>query len=228
MTQIIFSNKRYDFVDYYVGSLRKWFPIPDGAFFYSKYGLTYNLTLECENRLFVESQISAMYLRGRYYNTDDIDLKRVSYRVSKAIDSFLSESIRAHDISKFTKNALLCLDKYDIQKKRRDNYIYLYNSIVALNSIDIKPVCSNIEEVTTAPLYFPIYVKNRNSLQRYMTEFNIYLPILWPVDEESVLINDTVGYIYNNLICIPCDQRYNHYDMQKVIDKIKEWIKEKE
>ena len=42
----------------------------------------------------------------------------------------------------------------------------------------------------------------------------------WPVEDERVLIDEDVKYIYDHLLAIPCDQRYDEKDMQRAIDII--------
>ena len=78
-------------------------------------------------------------------------------------------------------------------------------------------VCKNIEEVTTAPLYFTIYVQDRPALQRVLAQEAIYAPVIWPVEDERVLIDNDVKYIYDHLLAIPCDQRYDTEDMQRIV-----------
>ena len=80
--------------------------------------------------------------------------------------------------------------------------------------------CENIGEVTTAPLYFVIYVQDRNELQTSLAAEHIYAPVIWPVPNEEVLINETVKSIYETVLAIPVDQRYNEADMKKIIEII--------
>ena len=104
------------------------------------------------------------------------------------------------------------------QKCRFDNYTYLYHNI--LESDKITKVCKDINSVTTAPLYFTIYVKDRPALQKLLAQDSIYAPVIWPVEDERVLINDEVKYIYEHILAIPCDQRYDEKDMQRALDII--------
>ncbi len=105
-----------------------------------------------------------------------------------------------------------------IQHRRFENYTYLYHNICENNKV-VK-VCKNINEVTTAPLYFTIYVDDRPSLQCQLAQDAIYAPIIWPVEDKRVLINDVVKYIYDHILAIPIDQRYNSNDMKRVVEII--------
>jgi hypothetical protein len=74
--------------------------------------------------------------------------------------------------------------------------------------------------VTTAPLYFTLYVKERARLQKLLSLNSIYAPVLWPVEDERVLITEDIKFIFNHLLAIPCDQRYDQDDMQRVAEVI--------
>ena len=68
--------------------------------------------------------------------------------------------------------------------------------------------------------YFVIYVNNRAVLQRQLAQDAIYAPVIWPVEDERVLVDDEVRSIYEHLLAIPCDQRYDETDMQRVVEII--------
>lgn len=218
-TQCVFSSKHFDFADYYVGSYRKWFPIPDGGYLESKL-LVDTILLKTENTIFVAAEKGAMFLRGQYFETDNEDIKRLSISLSKAADLQSVGTIVPHRMSTFSEIVLSKQDYSRNQKKRIENYTYLHKH---LNQETIKFASHDIERVTTAPLYFPIYVKKRADLQRYLAKHHIYLPIIWPVDHSEVLINDTIRYIYDHILCIPVDQRYNTEDMEKVVHLINQF-----
>ena len=77
-------------------------------------------------------------------------------------------------------------------------------------------------EVSSAPLYFTIYVQNRAELQRDLIAAHIYAPVIWPLVVEDVLINDTIKYIYDHILAIPVDQRYDEMDMEKIVGVVKQ------
>ena len=68
-----------------------------------------------------------------------------------------------------------------------------------------------------------MYLKNRRELQIYLAKYHIYLPVIWPIDDEEVLIDDEIGYIYQNILCIPVDQRYDKNDMERIVKLINEF-----
>jgi len=218
-TQCIFSKERLDFVDYYTGSYRKWFSIPDGGFLYAKSPDGINQPEE-ENKVFVSAQEGAMYLRGEYFCSDNEDLKKLSIQLNKAADYYSEGEVAPHRMSDFSMHRLadenLSLD----QSSRLSNYRFLYNKL-AHSTISF--VCNDIERVTTAPLYFPIYTQKRSELQRLLAAQHIYLPVIWPVGNDEVLINSSVKYIYDHILCIPIDQRYTIEDMGKIVELINQF-----
>ena len=107
------------------------------------------------------------------------------------------------------------------QKARCENFVFLFGHVK--NSSKITKVCDNLDSVTTAPLYFTIYVQDRSTLQRQLAQNAIYAPVIWPVKDNRVLINEEVKYIYDHLLAIPCDQRYDVNDMQRAVDIINKY-----
>lgn len=218
LTQCIFSAKRYSFVDFTVASYRKWFPIPDGGFLENNNGFTTISQPKIENTGFTDREIAAMYLRGQYFGNGEQRTKTISIRLSKAADYLAEHAISPHRISSVAFNLLQQENVENNQRSRYTNYAYLFKNI--RESDKISKVCQNLADVTTAPLYFTIYVQNRLALQRLLAEDSIYAPVLWPVEEEDVLIDEEVKYIYEHILAIPCDQRYDANDMQRVVSVI--------
>lgn len=218
LTQCIFSDKTYPFVTYTVGSYRKWFSIPDGGFLLKSKETKDISQPSMENTEFTEREVAAMYLRGQYFGNGEQRTKDISIRLSKEADHIIDSNVTPHSISKIAYNLLLIQDIERNKNSRFNNCKFLFTHIK-----DRKKVFKAyryFELVTTPPLYFIIYVDDRQALQRLLAHDSIYAPVIWPVEDERVLINDKVSYIYNHLLAIPCDQRYDLNDMQRVIDII--------
>ena len=221
LTQCIFSTCRYPFVSYTVGSYRKWFPIPDGGFLECNSNEKTILQPEEENLDFSERELAAMYLRNQYFGNGEQITKEISIRLSKAADHIAESDITPHKMSLIAYNMLIKEDFETNQHRRFDNYSFLFKNV--RESKMVEKVCKNLQEVTTAPLYFTIFVKDRSVLQRQLAEDAIYAPVIWPVEDDAVLINEDVKYIYDHLLAIPCDQRYDEKDMQRAVDIINKY-----
>ena len=218
-TQCIFSDERLSFVDYYVGSYRKWFCCPDGAFLedYSN-GYLLQTKVTGVNEEFVQKQTDAMYLRGEYFLHSNEAIKQISIRQNKDAVKGITGEITPHEMAQFSKAMLAIEDvKFNISQ-RTSNYNKLYNGLK--NCLKCNLVCEDLSRVTTAPLYFPIYVDDRPALQKKLALQHIYAPVLWPVSTKEILINSSIEYMFDHLLAIPCDQRYDEKDMEKIIKVI--------
>lgn len=215
LTQCIFSTQRSKIFDYFTGSYRKWFPIPDGAFVIGK-----DLSVEVfeENIDFVRPMADAMYLRGTFLQTGDNNIKEISRRVGKVAISHISGKIEPHIMSGLSQLLLSRIDIETTKKKRFVNYRFLYDHLQG-NSI-CRPVDRNMDELTCAPLFFPIYMKDRSAFQKRLAQQEIYAPVLWPVHTDALLINDRVKKIYDEILMLPIDQRYGKDDMKRIVKVI--------
>ena len=159
-----------------------------------------------------------MYLRGQYFDNEEQRTKGISIKLSKAADCVAESNISPHRMSKVAYNILNEEDLEYNQRRRFSNFNYLFKNLC--DSDKVSKVCRDLNDVTTAPLYFTIYVEDRPSLQRLLAQDSIYAPVIWPVEDDRVLINEDVKYIYDHLLAIPCDQRYDENDMQRVVEII--------
>ena len=106
------------------------------------------------------------------------------------------------------------LDKENLKRKRRENFRlleeFLKGPIQKVFTLGSKEV----------PLYYPIVVKDRASLQKHLVSNAIYAPVVWPKDEIQPVQCDGAENAYQNLLCIPIDQRYDTDDMNRVVETI--------
>ncbi len=202
LTQCLFSTMRLPFIKYYVGSIRKWFAIPDGAF------LETNEEMQMptiENDEIVALQTKAMKLRGDYFLSADAKVKGESIRLSHEVESLMTRPITPHAMASSSKN-LLALENSDIQQKIRiDNYTRLYEGLKDADNIEL---IADISRLTTAPLFFPFRVKNISEMQKKLAQQSIYARLIW--EEEDRILTITV------------DQRYDLSDMDRVIAAIRQ------
>ena len=208
-------------MSYTVGSYRKWFPIPDGGFLECNSNERTILQPEKENVDFSERELAAMYLRNQYFGNGEQFTKDISIRLSKAADHIAESNITPHKMSLIAYNIFIKEDSKTNQHCRFDNYSFLFKNV--RESKVVEKVCKNLQEVTTAPLYFTIFVQDRPALQRLLAQDAIYAPVIWPVENDAVLINEDVKYIYDHILAIPCDQRYDEKDMQRAVNIINKY-----
>ena len=97
--------------------------------------------------------------------------------------------------------------------KRRRNYQTL---LQVLKDIDgITPLFGRMEN-GDVPLYFPILCDDREKIQKLLVKNAVYAPIIWPKNEIFSRVSEKVEYVYEHLLCIPIDQRYDTDDMERI------------
>ena len=179
-----------------VYTCRKFLGVPDGAYLYTDVKLEEDIPEDKSKERFG-------YLFGRL--EEDASSNFSDYKKNEEL---LLNSDLAY-MSKSTKLILSALDYETIKKKRGNNFKYLNEKLKDSNELSLK-------DIEGAYMY-PYYTNNAETLRKKMIENKIYIPILWP----NVLEQDknTLEYNYaNNIILIPCDQRYTLEDMQYIIN----------
>lgn len=228
ITQLLLKdNKDEKTADFIVGSIRKWCSIPEGGFVKNNTNIKLEINKYNQNAKLVEKKVEASEIKKEYSQTMKNELKNKYLELYKEAENLLDKNEKEIFVmSNYTKNLIERYDFEYIKRKRKENYKYLYDNLKNIGYIENG---LGILEQDETPLYFPLFVKkgNREELQKYMAENNIYCPIIWPMPGEY--IKDINMYycsnIYKEIICIPCDQRYDLGDMQRVVDKVKEYYK---
>lgn len=221
-TQCLFSSFAYEVFDVIVGSYRKWFPIPDGGFLRLVRPV---LDLELpkldysDNEPFASLMYDAMYLRGVFLQSGDEEIKAISRRMSSMSLSKINGAIEPHKMSGLSLKMMYDTDWVDIQKKRSDNYGILHEGLKS--GCHLKFVKESVTEIKSAPLFFPVYVQERDQFQEALSREKIYATALWQSSASPEMVSDPdVEYIFNHILAIPCDQRYDRDDMERVVDVI--------
>lgn len=211
LTQCIFSSQRIEVADYYVGSYRKWYQVPDGGYLWSKDAI--GVEAPMQNDYFVSLQTDSMYLRGEYFRNDNGQVKQISIRLNKLAVESVDFNIKPHKMADISNKLMEEIDMNHVQNQRLLNFKYLLQNIKSPN---IELLCNDMSRVTTAPLYFIIYTKKRKEVQTKLCCEHIYAPIIWPIYYKEVLIDDITKEIYNETLAIPIDQRYDEKDMARI------------
>lgn len=122
-----------------------------------------------------------------------------------------------------TMAAFLQLDTVQITESRRRNAEILING---LNDIpEIKLIFQTMND-NDVPLFVPILVrKNRTELRKYLIDNAIYCPIHWPKSTYHDGISKRAEKLYQQELSLICDQRYNSDDMNRIVERIKNYYK---
>ena len=218
ITQVLYSSFERLHADYYVGSFRKWDGIPDGGFVLKANG-RFRFKPEKEDTRLIEAKIDAMMAKYNYLFCG-VGEKSVFLKKFSEAEELLEKQSTIYRMAEasYKEQANLNIDL--LKAKRRSNYQYLLRN---LNHKMVTPLFEHIAD-SVVPLYFPVLCGGaRASLQVWLRDNHIFAPIVWP-KPECILdaIRDT-DYFYDNLLCIPCDQRYGQEEMEKVISVIDKW-----
>lgn len=219
ITHSIFSKNDAEGInDFQIGSIRKWLGIPSGGLV--KGTKITDMNLPKSNNGFVQLRKKALVEKNKYINQNSKD-KEYLTSFNKA-ENIIDNDVDAYEIDSDSLDIIRTFDYNEMIQKRRENYQVLLNGIT-----QNKKVIFIFEELpdTVCPMFFPIYVNDRDSLRSFLTKNKIYCPVHWPVPPQvKNTLDETTTYIYNNILSIPCDQRYGMDDMQRIVKVINEWL----
>lgn len=218
MTQSMFSTYEQLSADFYVGSIRKWMGIPDGAFVTN---VCLRDEIQKDNEL-ESKKLKAMLYKHEYLQNNEGDkLTLLSYY--HEAESVLDSRKDTYSISEVSWKLLGLYNTDVFNHIRRRNGRYLLERLQKIEQLEIPFKFIDEYEV---PFYIPIFVKeDRSKLQKYLAKYNVYATIIWSCPEEFDEKIDIVGRsIYSEILCIPCDQRYCEKDMQYICDLVEEFF----
>lgn len=213
-TQCLYSNFSPLPADFYVASIRKWAGLPDGGIIVCSDGKL-DKKVEKKDVEFETIKMQASIAKYHYIFDKQGDKEYFRSLYEKAADVLASEK-EYFLISDSSTCVQHYLDINELKEKRINNYRHLYMKLSGLKTIGVVFNPSDDE----VPLYFPLKTNgNREALQKYLASKNIYAPIIWPY-EINVEVNENATYLYNDLLCIPVDQRYGIDDMDRIASEI--------
>lgn len=219
-TQNLFSSFDSLPAEYFVGSFRKWAAIPEGGYCISVAGqMRYEKRPEACDAELVRAKLHAFQLKYDYMVKDVGEKNAVldAYAVAEHIldcekDFFcMSEE----SISLFNQ-----LDVDNLKMARRRNYQYVYENLQGNNNYSF--LTGELQD-GDVPLYIALKSEKRNQIQAWLREHDVYAPVVWPKPRRMPQVSDTVRQIYDQVICLPIDQRYHLDDMERMTVIIKEF-----
>ena len=176
-------------------SCRKFFGVPDGAY------------LSTDVRMDVEQDISKdrmKHILGRYENA----ASEFYNDYADNEESYYDLPVRS--MSKLTHNIMGAIDYKKVKKRREENFQYLFDNLQYLNRIKVKSV--------EGPFSYPFYMGNGLEIKRTLARKGIYVASLWPTAFEFGGLTKDYS---ENILPLPCDQRYTIADMTKIIEALK-------
>jgi dTDP-4-amino-4,6-dideoxygalactose transaminase len=100
-----------------------------------------------------------------------------------------------------------------IREVRTKNFEYLHKKLSEINNLNLR--------IPDGPFMYPLYIKNGADVRKSLHAEKIFIPTLWPA-VFNLCEKDELEYdMAMNILPLPCDQRYDLEDMQRVVDTIK-------
>ncbi|MDE6603978.1 MAG: UDP-2,4-diacetamido-2,4,6-trideoxy-beta-L-altropyranose hydrolase [Lachnospiraceae bacterium] len=224
VTQSYYLEETGKDADFVVGSLRKWYAVPDGGFVASDIPLAEDMLESGET--YARERLGPLvqkweYLREKERRTGGaltagwLPRKTEYLRRNRALENELDCYQGVRRISGISAEILSKVNEEEARRQRAENYHTLYDRICGMKRL--WPVL--LREEAQAPLYLPVYVKERDSLQRFLAGHGVYAPVLWPVGEENKdFLEGDEAYIFGHMLALPIDQRYGAAEMERIAE----------
>ena len=118
-------------------------------------------------------------------------------------------------MSPVTRNILRGVDYDAVRNARNSNYAHLHAALGAYNGLQFT--------MPDGPYCYPFYCKNGMALKQKLATEKIYVATLWPNVRvhEGALEKDYA----ENILPLPCDQRYGESEMNRIVEEILKCMK---
>ncbi len=183
-------------------SPRKFFGVSDGGYLSTTVFIKENLEQD-------ESYDSAIQLLGRI----DKNASTFYDYYQKAEQRLINQPIK--NMSKLTQNILSSIAYESVIKKRKDNFVFLHNELKDTNLLNLDG------KLDFVPFVYPLMIEDE-SLRQKLIDNKIYIAKYW----NEVLDRKNVSYtekdFVNRILPLPIDQRYDLYDMKRIVEIIKD------
>jgi hypothetical protein len=195
--QAFFSKPRHCVSTIY--SPRKFFGVPDGGLLLTRF------PVELPQYRDTDSQVRSRYLIERLASTAEN-----GYDSYKSAEQSL-EHIEPRGMSQLTDILLSAVELENARKKRNENFRALHAKLAPYNR------CEFDIATIDGPLCYPLLV-DVSGLRAHLIGSRIFVATYWPDVLGRVGNTSTEAALVNNLLPLPCDQRYDVNDMMRVAE----------
>lgn len=227
-TQNIYSQKHSKEVDFYCTSLRKWFPCPDGAYLERNGDIPLPPAPpeNVYNDAFAFSRSAMMFLNGAARNTKIEQYLSLANLFDQLSVGCVSQPARERNMSEYSKAVYFKerLNDEFYMHRRRENFEYIFHRTETYRTI--RPVCTDLSRLTSAPFYYFVYTDNRKRLARYLRSKGVCAWIHYTKPYFFDTLDGESEYIYSHILSLPCDQRYSLNDMAVLCDALEKYEQE--
>jgi len=179
-------------------SPRKFFGVPDGGL------LITDKVLDIPDEQDQESIFRMDHLLQRHaFSAEEGYLKFLAAEKSLTI-------LEPKRISNLTLRLLKSINYSAAEKKRKSNFIFLNKHLKKSNSI-------KLDDIKVAPMCYP-YLSTYSVDRVFFSNSRIYFPAYWHDVHKRSAPSSFSMTLANNLLAIPCDQRYSETELQLIVN----------
>jgi hypothetical protein len=185
-------------------SPRKFFGVPDGGL------LVTSLFIEEPEEIDTGSVERCKHLLIR------LDSKpEAGYQHFKDADDSLQKIIQPLRMSKLTDRLLGSVDYIGVKRKRNSNFLTLHRLLKGFNNLMLH------ESQIDGPLCYPLLLDDSTVRERLLAN-RVFVATYWPDVRGKVNVDDFEQRLVDYCLPIPCDQRYDTNDMERIVRIIKQ------
>lgn len=216
-TQNLYSCYQKSDADFFVGSIRKWCGVPDGGFAVCREGKFENKPTSFDQSLQEAKKVASIEKYEFLFESKGD--KQVFLNHYREAEDLLDKQNRYYSISALSSTIQSNLNVEEMKNARRRNFGIITKGLTDVNGI--KVIFKGLQD-GDVPLYSPILCSSRYNVQQILVKNAIYAPVVWPKADCCPDIDSDADYLYEHILCIPIDQRYDIDDMQRVINVLKQ------
>lgn len=179
-------------------SCRKFFGVADGAFLFTNVTDVIEYERDC-------SYDRMQYILGRF----ELGPEEFYQLYLEQEEIFGVYPVRR--MSALTENILRGLDYEKIAYKRTLNYMYLERKLKPVNLL-------KLPEYIYGAFSYPILIPNGERIRSELVRKKIFVPQLWKEVEKIASKDSIAAQMTNNIIWLPCDQRYKIDQMRRMTE----------
>lgn len=195
-------------------SIRKWLSISDGGLLFTEDNFD-NVYLSDKD--FADMRKEAMQKKSEFLKTGDEETKS-QFRALLGVASDMLDASK--DAYRMTEASEKLLNKVDFDKMLEDRQRNA--KILAENLRENSKLKFVSQEPENSTIYFPVLVENRDDVQGKLAKKSVFCPVIWPLPEGAEGVCENSKHIAENMLAIPCDQRYSAEDMLVIAKTINE------
>ena len=221
--------------DYYIGSIRKWMGVPDGAFVMSKGpGAAIESNGETD---FTTLRLQALKEKKEYLDSADRskELKDHFRGLFSDAEDSLDDGRKPYSVSQTSSGLLKHVDLTGMRMARHENFIALKSRLTENRYCgDLFDILNPDAPVPDTPFMLPIVMhierireKTNNPAGRSITRDRfetklasrgVYAPVLWPIDARAAAVCADAAYFAQNMLAFYVDHRYTPEHMRHAAD----------